>query len=354
MIKDSGKLIADACRGVRPARTPIFDIFVNDAVIEHFAGRPLLNGVSGEETAALAAANALDATRWIPAPNIDGSTWTDEVGNIRIASRWTAWIQKHALTGVNQWAEWIKHHINRLESEPRPSEEECAKIAVNQRAYNQKLNGLVLIHCAPSAAVNDALFGYCGLETFSYLWADYPDLIRRWLRALEGKAMRHVQLNAHSENCILAMVYSDIAYKERLMFSKNTLKEFGFFDNIAKLCGLCHDKGLKLIFHSDGYIMDVLPDLIAAGIDGLNPIEKAAGMDVYEIRRRYPELILVGGMDVTHLLPYGTPEQIRKETRRMISEAGDSGRLLIGSSTELENNVPLTNYLAFHDEVMRK
>ena len=77
MIKDSGKLIADACRGIRPARTPIFDIFVNDAVIEHFAGRPFLGGALDEETAALAAANALDATRLIQAPNIDGSTWTD-------------------------------------------------------------------------------------------------------------------------------------------------------------------------------------------------------------------------------------------------------------------------------------
>ena len=94
-------------------------------------------------------------------------------------------------------------------------------------------------------------------------------------------------------------------------------------------------------------------DLIAAGIDGLNPIESAAGMDLYALRRRYPELILVGGLDVTHLLPTGTPEDVRVETRRMIRETGAEGRLLIGSSTELEDNVPLANYLAFHDEVMR-
>jgi hypothetical protein len=37
----------------------------------------------------------------------------------------------------------------------------------------------------------------------------------------------------------------------------------------------------------------------------------------------------------------------------MINEVGSEGKLLIGSSTELENNVPLENYLAFHDEAMR-
>jgi uroporphyrinogen decarboxylase len=98
--------------------------------------------------------------------------------------------------------------------------------------------------------------------------------------------------------------------------------------------------------------MDIMADLVAAGIDGLNPIEKAAGMDVFELRRLFPELILVGGVDVTHLLPYGSVADVRRETRRIIDNVGSEGRLLIGSSTELENNVPLENYLAFHDEVM--
>jgi len=121
---------------------------------------------------------------------------------------------------------------------------------------------------------------------------------------------------------------------------------------VEEISARCHDYGLTVIFHSDGYIMDIVDDLLAAGIDGLNPIEKAAGMDLYALRRRFPELILVGGLDVTHLLPTGTPEQVRAETRRMLDEAGAEGRLLIGSSTELEDNVPLENYLAFHDEVM--
>jgi uroporphyrinogen decarboxylase len=149
------------------------------------------------------------------------------------------------------------------------------------------------------------------------------------------------------------MIYSDIAYKQRLMFGKTTFRQFGFFDDVARICAACHDAGLVVIFHSDGYFMDIVDDLIAAGIDGLNPIEKAAGMDVYELRRRYPETILVGGLDVTHLLVEGSPDDVRAETRRMIDETGADGRLLIGSSTELEDNVPLANYLAFHDEVMK-
>jgi hypothetical protein len=64
-------------------------------------------------------------------------------------------------------------------------------------------------------------------------------------------------------------------------------------------------------------------------------------------------LILVGGVDVTHLLVSGSPEDVREETRHIIDQVGAEGRLLIGSSTELGNDVPLPNYLAFHDEAMR-
>ncbi len=107
-----------------------------------------------------------------------------------------------------------------------------------------------------------------------------------------------------------------------------------------------------MIFHSDGNVMEIMDDLVAAGIDGLNPLEKAAGMDVYAIRRRWPGLILVGGMDVSRLMPFGTPAEIRAETRRMIREVGAEGGLLIGSSTEIGNDIPLANYLAFRDEAM--
>ena len=350
-MQDSKRLIADACKGIRPERTPIFDLLLNDAVIERFAGRPL-DGSADEETVLLAMGNALDGSRYAAVPDTEGRTWTDEIGNVHVANRWTSWIKSHALTSEDQWKEWIEGQLERLEAEPFPTADEWAQVAAEQRVFDARLNGTLFIHCTPSTALNEALFGYCGLEMFSYLWADYPDMIVRWMRALERRNQVVIEREAHAENCALAMIYSDMAYKQRLMFGKEMLNRLGFFDDVAGICAACHTKGLQVIFHSDGYIMDIVDDLIAAGIDGLNPIEKAAGMDIYELRRRYPELILVGGVDVTHLLVSGSPGDVRQETRNIIDRVGAEGRLLIGSSTELGNDVPLPNYLAFHDEVM--
>lgn len=351
-MKESRRLILQACRGVRPARTPIFDLLCNDAVIEHFTGRKL-DGTADMEVMLAAAGCIVDGTRAIGPPRREGETWLDEQGNTRVAARWTSWIQHHALADAQAWEAWIRADLERGDDVTRVAELERMAAADKQRAFNTGLNGTLYIHCTPSTAINMALFGCCGLEIFSYLWADCPDLVLRWFRKLERQTAHTIEMSAFPEHGPLAMIYSDVAYKERLMFGKSMLNTLGFFDDVAAICAACHAKGLQVIFHSDGYIMDIIVDLIAAGIDGLNPIEKAAGMDVYVLRRLYPELILVGALDVTHLLPFGLPAEVRAETRRIINEVGAEGRLLIGSSTELEDNVPLANYLAFHDEVMK-
>ena len=351
-MHDSKKLVSEACRGIRPEHTPIFDLFRNTAVIEHFAGRPL-DGSADWEAVMRATGNALDCFRSLDVPHVDGHTWTDEQGDVHVARRWTSWIQRRALTTEEQWRAWIEARCDEWEARPLPGLEDQARVAAEQSAFNARMNGAVCIHCTPSTSLNSALFSHCGLEIFAYLLADYPDLVRRWMRSLEHRTAMYIELAAHPQNGELAMIYSDMAYKERLMLGKPALYRLGVFDDVAAICARCHDKGMQVIFHSDGNIMDIADDLIDAGVDGLNPLEKAAGMDVFELRRRYPRLIMVGGVDVTHLLPFGTPEEVRRETRKIIDEVGAEGRLLIGSSTELGDDVPLANYLALHDEAMR-
>ncbi len=351
-MQDSARLMAEACRGERPERTPIFDILVNDAIIAHFAGAPL-DGTDDLSVSARAIGRALDGTRHLSVPNEEGKTWTDGWGNEYVAYRWTVWQRKHARPDVERWKQWITSSCEQMEAKERPTPEQCQAAIPSQLELLGKLYGTQYIFCTPSTAINHALFGGCGLEVFSYLWADDRALVLRWLRALEQANSDHIALTAHKETAGLAMIYSDIAYKQRLMFSREMFGEMGFFEDVERICAQCHERGLQVIFHSDGYIMDIIADLIAAGVDGINPLEKAAGMDVYELRRQHPETILVGGMDVTHLMPNGTPEEVRAETRRMIRETGSEGRLLIGSSTEMEPNVPLANYLAFWDEVMK-
>jgi uroporphyrinogen decarboxylase len=95
--------------------------------------------------------------------------------------------------------------------------------------------------------------------------------------------------------------------------------------------------------------MAILDDLIAVEVDILNPVETIAGMDVAEIRKRHKYLVLAGAIDVSQLLPFGTPQEVASETRKLIEVAGPG--VLVGSTTELHNDVPLENFKAMADTV---
>ena len=90
-----------------------------------------------------------------------------------------------------------------------------------------------------------------------------------------------------------------------------------------------------------------------AGIDGLNPIDPSAGMDIGLIKQKYGEkLILVGNVDGSRILPFGTPDEVREEVASVISKASPGGGHLIQCGCgELMPDVPLENALAYFDAV---
>ncbi len=105
-MKNSRELIEQVCAGQKPARTPIFDLLCNDAVVAHYAGAPL-NGDDDMAKMFAAAGRALDGPRSIFPPMQPGTTTTDEMGNIHVAARWTSWISYHALRDADDWTRLI-------------------------------------------------------------------------------------------------------------------------------------------------------------------------------------------------------------------------------------------------------
>jgi len=140
----------------------------------------------------------------------------------------------------------------------------------------------------------------------------------------------------------------DIAFNSGPLLSPAWMREH-YFPLLAQTIDAWHRKGIKVLFHSDGNLNSILDDLVEAGIDGLNPIEVLAGVDVAEIHRRYPHLFMAGGIDVSQLLPFGSPAEVKDAVRRALDAA--EGRIMIGSSTELNNDVPLENFLAMREAV---
>ena len=94
----------------------------------------------------------------------------------------------------------------------------------------------------------------------------------------------------------------------------------------VKFTEQAHRFGMKVLLHSCGSIERIIPRLIDAGVDALHPIQAlAANMDAETLSRKYKDkLVFVGGVDTQRLLPFGTPQQVRDEVRRLRDLFGEN------------------------------
>lgn len=111
--------------------------------------------------------------------------------------------------------------------------------------------------------------------------------------------------------------------------------------------------GLVYVHHTCGGVRPIIKDLIELGVDVLNPIQPlAAGMDPAELGEEFGrDLCFYGGIDEQHTLPYGSPEDVRRETRQRIETLGKYGGYIVSPSHAFQPDTPLENILAVYEEV---
>lgn len=116
---------------------------------------------------------------------------------------------------------------------------------------------------------------------------------------------------------------------------------------LAQMVEATHKEGAYCLKHTDGNILPIIDDIIETGIDALNPIEPAAGMDIGKVKTRYGDKVcLVGNIDCTELLPNGTERDVEKAVKECIRTASPGGGHIISSSNSIHASVKPENYLA--------
>ena len=136
------------------------------------------------------------------------------------------------------------------------------------------------------------------------------------------------------------------------MFSPEMWRRF-FKSQLTELMGVCHDAGIHTFYHSCGSIVPIIPDLIEAGVDILDPIQtKAEGMVPEVLKEKFGnDLVFHGGVDEQELLPRGTVEDVTAEVRHLISTLGQGGGYILSSSHTLQPDTPPENIVAMFDTV---
>lgn len=109
--------------------------------------------------------------------------------------------------------------------------------------------------------------------------------------------------------------------------------------------------GKDVWIHSCGNVEAILPDLVEMGVDVLNPIQPEC-MDIYEIKRKYGDrLAFWGGISTQQTLPYGSAEDVKAETRKVVQAMRQGGGYIASPAQGIQDDVPLENMLALLEEL---
>jgi uroporphyrinogen decarboxylase len=181
----------------------------------------------------------------------------------------------------------------------------------------------------------------------------HPELVHEIMRRVTDYYVEYFTrvLSAAQGGIDLVFTADDVAGQKGEFMSRDQWEEF-IKPYHTRLNAAIHQfDGVKVIYHSDGAVMDIAAGFIEMGIDILQALQfSARGMDPHTLKRKYGEqLCFEGGVSVQTTLPFGTVEDVRAEVEELISTLGKGGGYILGPSHAIQAGTPPENILAMFD-----
>jgi uroporphyrinogen decarboxylase len=147
-------------------------------------------------------------------------------------------------------------------------------------------------------------------------------------------------------------VGDDIGAQDNMLISMDAWRTFfkprmaNFIQELKSI-----NRNVKVAYHSDGNIMDMIPELIEIGLDVLNPIQPAS-MDPALLKRKFGDkLCFWGTIDEQHTLPFGTVDDVIGEVKNRVDTIGKNGGLIIGPTHHVQLDTPMENFQAMVETI---
>jgi uroporphyrinogen decarboxylase len=237
---------------------------------------------------------------------------------------------------------------------PGPVAEDADAFATQARRFRQSTERAIL-----------GLFGGSLLETgeffyridnFLALLAGEPRRAHAFLDKLTELHLHNLEryLNAVGESLDIILFGDDLGMQTGPLISPRMYREFfkprhSLLWNTAKRLA-----DVKVLLHCCGGVRELLPDLIDAGLDAINPVQiSCAGMDAAGLKRDFGKEITFwgGGCDTQTVLPSDTPQQVAAHVKQQIQTMRPGGRFVFQQVHNIVANVPVDNILAMFGAV---
>ena len=193
------------------------------------------------------------------------------------------------------------------------------------------------------------LYSLYGFADYFMAYALYPEVIERCFSAMADFAttLNTISATAMTKGNLplLLRLDHDMADSRGTLVDIKSLDQI-WFPHFARSIKPLLGAGIRLIWHCDGNLMDMVPRLLECGLGGFQGFQYEDGMDYEQICRMKTrdgdDLFIIGGVSVTTTLPHGTPDDVREQMKWLVEYGPKVGLMLAGSSS-IAPGVPLEN-----------
>ena len=336
--------------GTSVDRVMTYDLLDNQEILKKYGGwrddKPIDFDTLVETNAKALAGIGVDVTRgvydpvnhwmrgkidnWIRFLGVDPADWIVEQGG------GTAWIAKRPFVSFDD----VKNHM--------PSMPEPQAVEDWYGPYIESVSKIFSSHDVVmiggiEGPICDA-YTYTEMDQFMMGMYDDPDLIDRLLDITCEYSRIIVDVFSRRGAAPVQFMGEDSAFKSGPIFSPDFLRDKAL-PRWRKLMAPIHEKGGWFLFHTDGRYGSLLPLILdELGADGLNPIERNGCNDIFDIYKQYPDVVFFGNVCCETTLPFGNTFDVEDEVLELLELIpGTGGRILIGSSSEIHDEVPIEN-----------
>ena len=212
------------------------------------------------------------------------------------------------------------------------------------------------------APIMEVAVGLLGFEEWMMRLLDEPEFTRTLLQKIEAVATAWdvAGIEACGEHlAIMKVSGEDFGSQQSLLYSPRTIRDcllpvlsrrWDAAHAALQACG----SPAKVMLHTCGAVKPIIPDLITAGIEVLDPIQpKAADMDPAGLHAAFAgRLVFHGGIDVQEILPKGTAQSVREHVRDVVTALdGMAGGYILAPSHAVQADVPPENILAMLEDL---
>lgn len=227
-------------------------------------------------------------------------------------------------------------------------------LARNIPSWNERVDAV----CADIPVFGSVCEGYeyvwrcIGTENSLYWMLLEPELFEAFMARIGDFICDLARLQiAESHGRLSGMyIWGDVAYVNGMLFSPEIWRKT-FKPIVERVIEICHEAGLMVIYHGCGNATPIYEDFVEIGLDGYNPLEVKAHLDVVKLKEQYAgRLALVGNIDVREL-ESGSRDRIKREVLYKL-QAAQGGGWVCQSDHSVSSDVSPESY-AYMVELIR-